>query len=247
MQKRESSAWHVCDSFLLNFHNCNSMVPYQWSMIEEWKKIKSRSRDFQFLFLGAKRPFKSIGLMIVSIKRLMIRSNRHGAPVLPRQRIEGDYHHCNLHLSCLQEPAAHLCSSKMDGNWTFHCWTVFKWLTDVKLLNTYKETVAWSRIVERWSYLPKDWWVEAEELFHLWSQDTEQSFTFALPATVSSEVNLLLCNTIQLYAIWSDLFWGNIKRFMSEVKELVHLWSHGKAHSHILSFQINKFRYRTRL
>ena len=145
MQKRESSAWHVCDSFLLNFHNCNSMVPYQWSMIEEWKKIKSRSRDFQFLFLGAKRPFKSIGLMIVSIKRLMIRSNRHGAPVLPRQRIEGDYHHCNLHLSCLQEPAAHLCSSKMDGNWTFHCWTVFKWLTDVKLLNllplsnTYKD------------------------------------------------------------------------------------------------------------
>ena len=83
--------------------------------------------------------------MIVSIKRLMIRSNRHGAPVLPRQRIEGDYHHCNLHLSCLQEPAAHLCSSKMDGNWTFHCWTVFKWLTDVKLLNllplsnTYKD------------------------------------------------------------------------------------------------------------
>ena len=148
MQKRESSGWHVCDSFLLNFHNCNSMVPFQWSMIEEWKKIKSRSRDFQFLFLGAKKPFKSIGLMIVSIKRLMIRSNRHGAPVLPRQRIEGDYHHCNLHLSCLQEPAAHLCSSKMDGNWTFHCWTVFKWLTDVKLLNTYKETVAWSRIVD---------------------------------------------------------------------------------------------------
>ena len=65
--------------------------------------------------------------------------------MLPRQRIEGDYHHCNLHLSCLQEPAAHLCSSKMDGNWTFHCWTVFKWLTDVKLLNllplsnTYKD------------------------------------------------------------------------------------------------------------
>ena len=78
-------------------------------------------------------------------------------------------------------------------------------------------------IQDCWSYLPKDWWVEAEELFHLWSQDTEQSFTFALPATVSSEVNLLLCNTIQLYAVWSNLFWGNIKRFMSEVKELVHL------------------------
>ena len=102
-------------------------------------------------------------------------------------------------------------------------------------------------IQDCWSYLPKDWWVETEELFHLWSQDTEQSFTFAFPATVSSEVNLLLCNTIQLYAVWSNLFWGNIKRFMSEVKELVHLWSHGKAHSHILSFQINKFRYRTRL
>ena len=74
-------------------------------------------------------------------------------------------------------------------------------------------------IQDCWSYLPKDWWWEAEELFHLWSQDTEQSFTFAFPATVSSEVNLLLCNTIQLYAIWSDLFWGNIKRFMSEVKD----------------------------
>ena len=30
-------------------------------------------------------------------------------------------------------------------------------------------------IQDCWSYLPKDWWVETEELFHLWSQDTEQS------------------------------------------------------------------------